>query len=349
MKKSSLIIKNVLITLGVLALCFLCGLATEHLFKQGTLTPAIFVLGVLLVSVITQGYIYGIMASVISVFAVNFAFTFPYFAFDFTAGENLVSAIILIIVTLIAWALTNQSKYQEKLKVESEKERMRANLLRAISHDLRTPLATIYGSGTALLESYDLFSEEQRKQMLTGIREDAQWLSSMVENLLSITRLDGGRVDIIKTDTVLDELIDSVLIKFKNRYPDCSVDVELPEELVIIPMDAMLIQQVLLNILENAAQHAKGMTELDLKVTSASNKAIFEISDNGCGIPKDRLKRIFEADYISESAPSDSKKTNAGIGLSVCASIIKAHGGSISANNLKKGGAVFRFVLNMEE
>ena len=349
MKKTSLIIKNILITLCVPSICFLCCLVIWEMLKESALIPSIFVLAVLIVSVATQGYIYGIIASVISVFAVNFAFTFPYFAFDFTIAENIISAIILIIVTLIACALTTQIKYQENIKLESEKERMRANLLRAVSHDLRTPLATIYGSGTALLESYDLFTEEQRKRMLVGIREDAQWLTSMVENLLSVTRLDGGRVDIIKTETALDELIDSVLIKFKNRYPYCTVEAELPEELVIIPMDAMLIEQVLLNILENAAQHAKGMTKIKVNVVCVSDKAIFEISDNGCGIPKDRLKRIFQADYISDSVPSDSKKTNAGIGLSVCASIIKAHGGSISAHNLKKGGAVFKFVLNMEE
>ncbi len=342
-----LIINNIIITLSIEGLCFVSCIGIDKISPESAVIPAIFVLGVLLISVLTKKYVYGLIASIISVFAVNYAFTFPYFSFDFTMTENIISAVILIVVTLIALTMTTQIRYHEKLKIENEKERMRANLLRAISHDLRTPLSTIYGSATALLENDDVFNPDQKKQMLSGIREDSQWLMSMVENLLSVTKLDDTRCSIIKNDTVLDELIDSVLVKFKNRYPDCQVKLDLPEEFVIIPMDAMLIQQVMLNILENAAIHAKSMTQVEIKVFTQSNKAVFEIKDDGLGIEKDRLKRIFEADYIQDSVSSDSKKTNAGIGLSVCASIIKAHGGSISASNGRKGGAIFKFVLNM--
>ena len=349
MKKSVGILKNTLITLAILCLCFLLCLVLKYIFNDSALISAIFVLAVYIVSVLTPGYIYGISSALISVLMVNFAFDFPFFAFNFTIAENIVSAIILLAVTMITCGLTAKVRHQDAIKAERDKERMRANLLRAVSHDLRTPLTTIYGSSSALLENYDNFSAEQCKEMLKGISEDSQWLHRMVENLLSITRLDGNNVKIIKVATVLDELIDSVLVKFSKRYPNQSIDVDIPDDFVTVPMDALLIEQVLINILENAVQHAEGMTSLKLKVFTISDKAIFEIKDNGCGIPDSKLKDIFSGAYTTNLDISDSKKNNAGIGLSVCASIIKAHGGDIKAENSKDGGCVFRFTLNMED
>lgn len=349
MKKSVEILKNTLITLAILCLCFLLCLVLKYIFNDSALISAIFVLAVYIVSVLTPGYIYGISSALISVLMVNFAFDFPFFAFNFTIAENIVSAIILLAVTMITCGLTAKVRHQDAIKAERDKERIRANLLRAVSHDLRTPLTTIYGSSSALLENYDNFSAEQCKEMLKGISEDSQWLHRMVENLLSITRLDGNNVKIIKVATVLDELIDSVLVKFSKRYPNHSIDVDIPDDFVTVPMDALLIEQVLINILENAVQHAEGMTSLKLKVFTISDKAIFEIKDNGCGIPESKLKDIFSGAYTTSLDISDSKKNNAGIGLSVCASIIKAHGGDIKAENEKEGGCIFRFTLNMED
>lgn len=349
MKKSYVILIDTLITGTILCLCFALCLAIHYIYEANTLIPAIFVLGVFLTSVITQGYIYGIAAALISVLAVNFAFTFPFFAFNFTIPENIISTIILFIVSIVTCSLTTKVKRQEAIKAESDKERMRANLLRAVSHDLRTPLTTIYGSSSALLDKYDEFSDEQCKQIIKGISEDSLWLSRMVENLLSITKLDTAKVKLIKTNTALDELIDSALLKFSKRYPKQKVDVDIPDDFLLIPMDSILIEQVIINILENAVQHAEGMTELSLKVFTISNKAIFEIKDNGCGISEDRIKNIFTGYYSAEAESSDSKSHNAGIGLSVCASIIKAHGGDINAENAKAGGCTFRFTLSLEE
>ena len=192
-------------------------------------------------------------------------------------------------------------------------------------------------------------SKEQLLQLATGIREDSQWLIGMVENLLSVTKIDNDGVKIIMTPTVLEELIDAVLIRFKKRYPNQKINVDIPDDFISIPMDAVLIEQVIVNILENAVQHAVGMTELTLKVFVVGRNAIFEISDNGCGIEKDRLPDIFTGYFEKKDAPVDSQKSSMGIGLSVCASIIKAHNGSITAENRKGGGCCFRFALNMEE
>lgn len=340
-------LKDGLITLLILALAFFVSLLVHSFFSTDTSITAIFVLAVFLVSISTSGYLYGVAATLISVFAVNYAFTFPFFRFNFTIPENIVSAVIMSVVAFLTSTLTTKVKRQELIKAESEKERMRANLLRAVSHDLRTPLTTIYGSSSALLENPGGFTPAQETRMLQSIQEDADWLMCMVENLLSITRLDSGKVKLIKTPTALDELVDAALVKFHKRYPAQAVRLDLPEELIIIPMDALLIQQVLVNILENAVQHARGMTELSLKVFQLAQKAIFEIADDGCGVDEVWLKGVFSGDYAAAGNPSDGRKSSAGIGLSVCATIVRAHDGDIKAENRKGGGTVFRFSLNL--
>lgn len=343
------ITKNISITVGAVAVFFCMSLIVENIFQTNTLVPAMFALAVFLVSLITEGYVYGIVASMLSVLAVNFAFTFPYFKFNFTIPENLVSAIIMLVITVLSSALTTKVRQQDKMRAETEREKMRANLLRAISHDLRTPLTTIFGSSSVIVNQYEELSKEQILQLTKGIQEDSQWLIEMVENLLSVTKVDGGNVYLNKTSTVLEELIDTVLIRFKKRYPEQKIQVEIPEEFIIIPMDALLIEQVIVNILENAVQHARGMTKLVLRVFIEKNHAIFEIFDDGCGIAKEHMQDIFTGYYEKKETPVDSQKRSMGIGLSVCASIIKAHNGEISVENRVEGGCCFRFVLAMED
>lgn len=342
-------IKDILVTAGILVVSFLFSLITNRFFQTYNSVPMVFVLGVFLISVITEGYACGIASSLISMLAVNFAFTFPYFEFNFTIPENMFSAVVMLVVAVVTGALTTKLKQQEKLRADSEREKMRANLLRAVSHDLRTPLTTIYGSTSMLLENLDRISAADQKCLLLGIRDDSQWLVSMVENLLSVTRLDDGSVQLHKTDTVLEELIDAVLVKFHKRCPEQRVDVTIPEEFLSIPMDAVLMEQVLTNLLENAVIHAEGMTRLELLVEANGSVIHFHVRDDGCGIRSDRLEDLFTGYLGSSARQGDSSRRNMGIGLSVCATIIKAHGGSISARNRAPRGAEFTFTLNLEE
>lgn len=344
-------IKSVVITFFILCTCFLISLLLHAIFDIQEHTTTVFVFAVFLVSMLTPGYVYGIAAAIISMLAVNFAFTFPYFEFNFIIPMNFISAIVMIVIAVLTSTLTTKIKQHEVAKAEGEKERMRATLLRAVSHDLRTPLTTIYGSSATLLEDLKEknLSEEQKTRILQGIKEDSEWLVRMVENLLSVTRIGTGMVKIIKTPTALEELVDSVIIKFKKRYPAQTVELSIPEELVIIPMDAMLIEQVVTNLLENAVKHAEGMQHLQLRVSTCAEQAIFEIEDDGCGIPEENLDRLFSGYYDSKGKPVDSKKRTAGIGLSVCATIIKAHGGTIRAENKATGGMRFTFTLDTEE
>jgi two-component system sensor histidine kinase KdpD len=342
-------IKDFLLTAGILAACFLCSLATNRISQTPMLIPMFFVLGVFLISVLTSGYRWGVAASLLSVLAVNFAFTFPYFEFNFSIPVNFFSAVVMLVVAIVTCALTKKITYAEKLKADSEREKMRANLLRAVSHDLRTPLTTIYGSSAMLLENFDRFSDADRQKLLRGIRDDAQWLVGMVENLLSVTRLDNGELRLNKTETVLEELIDTVLVKFRKRCPEQHVTVTIPEDFLSIPMDAVLIGQVLTNLLENAVIHARGMTVLELLVTLEDRRVRFTVRDNGCGIAPDRLEDLFTGYLGSSDRQGDAQRRNMGIGLSVCATIVKAHGGRITAKNRPTGGAEFTFTLDLEE
>lgn len=342
------IITDALFMVLTLIVVFLLNLFLVRQFNTKTMTPMIFVLGVFLVSWRTQGYVWGIAASLISVLAVNWAFTYPYWAFDLISPECISSAVVMLIVATVTGAMTTRLKQQEKLKAEAEKERMRGNLLRAVSHDLRTPLTSIYGSCSAMIENYDSLSKERQLKLLADVQGEAQWLNRMVENLLSVTRVDAGTVRLSKHSTVLEELIDALLVKFRKHYPQQKVTVQIPDRFVSIPMDPVLIEQVLMNLLENAVFHAVGMHNLWLTVEIAGRKAVFSVSDDGCGIPAERLSHLFTGLRNSE-APVDSTRNNMGIGLSVCSTIIKAHGGEIQAENRPGGGAIFRFDLELEE
>lgn len=341
--------KDAAFSLFTVVAAFALNLLIQRWFDTRSLIPMIFVLGVFLISWRTQGYFWGIAASLISVLAVNYAFTFPYYAFDLISPECVASAVVMLVVSTLTGMLTTQIKHQEKIKAEAERERMRGNLLRAVSHDLRTPLTSIYGACSTVVEHYDSLQRAQHLKLLQDMQTDAEWLIRMVENLLSVTRIDGGRVQLQKVPTVLEELIDAVLVKARKRWPDQQIRVEIPDEFVSIPMDAMLIEQVLINILENAVIHAKGMENLTLSVVCRDGHAHFAITDDGCGIDPERMEQLFTGYLDRKDAPADVGRSNMGIGLSVCATIVKAHGGEIFAKNRKPHGVEFGFALEMED
>lgn len=341
-------IKDILFTALIIISAFFLSVLLQY-FDVWEQITTLFAFAVFLISLITDGYVYGVVSTVISVLIINYAFTYPYFNMDFSAPASAVSAVIMLVIAILTGAFTTKMKKWQEIKAEGEKERMRANLLRAVSHDLRTPLTTIYGASSSVIDNYEKLSDTQKLQMTVSIKEDSEWLIRMVENLLSVTRIDTGSVKLVKTPTVLWELIDSVIIKFKKRYPTVDVQLDIPDELVLIPMDPILIEQVIINILENAVHHAKGFTKLSLSVSVDCGKAIFEIADDGPGIDKDRLDTVFSGYNGKADISSDTQVRNAGIGLSVCATIVKAHGGSITAENSNLGGAVFRFILFTEE
>ena len=159
-------VKDSIITLGTLVITFVLNLLMKQWFDTQTLIPMTFVLGVFIISWLTQGFFWGIAASLIGVLAVNYAFTFPFYAFDLITPECVASAVVMLIVSIVTGMLTTQIKHQERIKREAERERMRGNLLRAVSHDLRTPLTSIYGASSAVIENYHSLTDEQKLAVL---------------------------------------------------------------------------------------------------------------------------------------------------------------------------------------
>lgn len=344
MKRFRSIIKDILLSLLFLSAAYFFS-SRFFLLRIDEHISTVFAFAVFLIALLTSSYVWGVISSFISVFLINWAFTPPYFAFDFITTSNLISGVVMLIISVVTGLIVSSNKEHEKKEREIEKESMRANLLRAVSHDLRTPLTTINSASSLLLENKTL-TERQKREMVQRIKDDSEWLNRMVENLLTITRIDNRTMKIEKTPVIVDELIDSTVGKFLVRHPDEKVDVNLPDEIVTVPMDALLIGQVLLNLLENAALHALGHTRIILSVYTTADDTVFCVEDDGCGIPENKRKNIFSG-YAERNRETESRFS--GIGLSVSATIIKAHQGTIEAENRKAGGALFRFTLQREK
>ena len=309
----------------------------------------IFELTVVLVSRFTDGYLFGLLSSVVGVVGINYIFTFPYYQLNFTISGYPLTFLVMLIVSVVVSTLTTQIKQQEKIRAEAEKEKMRGNLLRAVSHDIRTPLTSIVGGVSTLLDSGDQLNEATRTQLLENIRDESNWLVSVVENLLSVTRMTGEQTKIKKEMEAGEEVLSAAAMKIKKHYPDIDVSVHAPQELLMIPMDVILIEQVLINLMENAIQHGGTTTRVELQLQKDGERARFEVADDGQGIAREVFPKLFKG-YLShdEGLTADGRR-NMGIGLSVCISIVQAHGGTMQAENRETGGALFSFTLPLEE
>ncbi len=339
-------LRDALLTAAVLAAAVVLSGVLGRFTEGDTYVGFLFVLAVAVVSRWTEGYFWGIFSSFFGLFCVNYAFTYPYWQFNFTMTGYPLTFVTLLGVALMVSTMTTQIKRQERLRLETEREAMRADLLRAMSHDIRTPLTSIVGNTAAVLEDRGALTMEQKRALLRDVNEDAQWLVRVVENILSITRIRGEGV--ISTEVELaEEVAGSAARKFTKRFPDSHVSVEIPDEVLLAPMDATLIQQVILNLLENAVIHG-GATEMRLRVERSGDEALFSVSDNGGGIPAERLATLFDG-AISDGARGADGKRNMGIGLSVCHTIVRAHGGTMTAKNQPEGGACLQFTLPLKE
>lgn len=337
------------ITLALLLAASSVCFGVNRLGDSDNAVPLIFVLAVLLIARFTDGFAFSLVASVISVIGVNFAFTYPYFEVNFTLTGYPLTFLTMFAVSLVVGMLTEQVKRQGRIEAEAEKQKMKANLLRSVSHDLRTPLTSIIGSSNAVLENYDVFTDEAKRDLIGHVREEAQVLVRLVENILSITRINDGAVRIVKCPEAAEEIVAEAVSRFRKRFDAIQVRVRVPDELLMVPMDATLIEQVLINLMENVALHAQAATELVLAVRRAGSMAEFSVTDDGAGIDRAVLPRLFDELFPHAEEQRADGRRSMGIGLSVCMSIVRAHGGDMSAHNLPQGGACVAFTLPMEE
>ncbi len=318
--KSS-VFRDLAVTAGVLLLTSAVCAALHLCVTTDTHVPLIFVLAVIVISRSTDGYQYGILASFFAVFEVNYIFTYPYLHLNFTLTGYPLTFAVMLSVSVIVSAMTTQIKQQEQMRIQMDREKMRANLLRSVSHDIRTPLTSIVGSASAILDNYDI---------------------------LSITRISGEGAHITKSDELAEEIVSSAVQKFKRHTPDFPVTVRVPDEVLIVPMDAVLIEQVLINLMDNTVMHSQSATHVTIWVQTNGSRAIFSVEDDGVGFAEKTLPHLFDGTLPFHNSDTGSSR-HMQIGLSVCMSIVRAHSGTMAAENLPEGGARIWFELPLED
>lgn len=256
---------------------------------------------------------------------------------------------LYLIISQAAMSIERQhlSDNQQHMMIETEKEKTRATLLRAVSHDLRTPLTGIIGASDTLMTSKHHLSEQEQDKLIGYIYEDSNWLLHMVENLLSVTRIREENSSVNKIPEPLEEVVSEAIMRVKKRYPDAQIIVKVPDDFLMVPMDATLIEQVIMNLLENTLRHSKSMKPTELLVLKEENFVLFHVLDYGIGIMEDRIETIFDGYSHTENQSSDTTK-GMGIGLTICKTIVNAHGGTIAVQNKIDGGAVFTFSLPLD-
>ncbi|MFV0342532.1 MAG: DUF4118 domain-containing protein [Anaerocolumna sp.] len=254
-----------------------------------------------------------------------------------------------MIATQVAMALERQqlSDEQRSVMVEAEKEKMRSNLLRAIAHDLRTPLAGILGASSAIRENKVVLDEITKEKLICDIQEETQWLIRMVENLLSVTRMNENASKVTKSPEAAEEVIGEAVSRIQKRFPNRVILVSVPEELLEVPMDGTLIVQVLINLIENAIKHSPKDSTIEIYLKRKGEYGVFQVVDHGKGIDVEDMPYLFTS-YVPNGYKSADSSRGMGIGLSICMTIIKAHNGTMEAKNQKEGGAEFMFMLPLE-
>lgn len=266
------------------------------------------------------------------------------------AFEN---SVLLSILGECALALENDKNVREKEEaaILAKNEQLRANLLRTISHDLRTPLTSISGNANNLLYNESCLDAQMRRQIYGDIYDDSMWLIDLVENLLSVTRIEEGRMQIRQSAELVDEVIREALKHTGQSRTGRTIKVEEEDELILAKMDARLIVQVLINLIGNAVKYTPQGTDITVQVKkekTENSQVIISVCDLGDGIPDDRKERVFDMFYTGGDQVADSRRS-LGLGLGLCRSIINAHGGKIWISDNIPHGAVVTFTLPAEE
>ena len=264
--------------------------------------------------------------------------------------ESFESSILLSILGECAISLENKKIAREKEESEllAKNEKMRANLLRAISHDLRTPLTSISGNADNLLSNSDGFDSDTKHQIYTDIYNDSVWLTNLVENLLSVTRLEDGNMKLNKSAELIDEIIAEALNHINKRSVEHKITVCESDDIMLVDVDARLIIQVIINIVDNAIKYTPNGSEITISTERKDDMISVSIADNGNGIADDIKDKVFDMFYTGANKIADSRRS-LGLGLALCKTIISAHGGEITVSDNNPHGAVFTFTLPVKE
>lgn len=264
--------------------------------------------------------------------------------FGTISSSNQAFLTLMVEQAALALRVHSLAVHKQQAVIMAETEKARNSFLRGISHDLRTPLTSIIGASATFLENWEELPVSTQIHLVEGIHSDSQWLLNMVENVLSVTKIHKN-MDIQKVEEVAEEVVGNAVARFRRRYPKVQITILAPDDVLLVPMDALLITQVLNNLLENAYRHGGGThTQIKVEMLAKDGMAQFSVTDNGPGIAASQLAHLFEIQPAPSQRGEDSSR-GLGIGLSLCKAIVEAHGGWIKAYNLPKSGACFLFGL----
>ena len=356
-------------TVVLFALAVTCSLLAASLGINKESLIMVYLLGVLFITVSTSSYVCGILSAVAAVLAFNFLFTAPLYTFAISSRNDIVLLVFFLVTAIVCGRVTSRLQQQmelaakneraaqelyrvkseqEEIRLAMEQERLRSTLLRSVAHDLRTPLTALSGAGHLLADNYDSLSGEERVKLASDISEEIVWLTNLVENILSMTRINDGQLVLRKDEEVVDDVVSEAIGHMKRLMGNRQFRVSLPDQVVTAPMDGRLIVQVLTNLLENAIRHTGPEAEILLTAHVDGAFLEFMVSDQGCGIDPEVRDRLFDR-FVSLDRGVVDGRPGIGLGLAICRAIVEAHGGTIRAEDNQPHGARFLFTLPMEE
>ena len=260
--------------------------------------------------------------------------------------EAFENSVLHSILSECALALENSRNAQEKeeAKLLAENEKLRANLLRSISHDLRTPLTAISGNASILLSDSDGLDSQTRKQMYADIYDDSVWLHNLVENLLAVTKIEEGRMELRTQPQLVEEIVSEAMQHISRKRSEHTITVTHADDLLLAKCDARLIVQVIINLIDNAIKHTPTGSHVWVSTRQEGNLAVFSVADDGLGVPDSEKEHIFQMFYTGAATVADSRRS-LGLGLSLCESIVNAHGGEITLIDNQPTGTIFTFTI----
>jgi two-component system sensor histidine kinase KdpD len=338
--------------IAAVAACICLARLCSNYFQLGDLVM-IQLLGIVIVS-IHFGVAPSMFTAGLSVLAFDFFFIPPLYQIALTEPAHLVTFGVMLGVAAVISGLNAQLARQkerarqkaeeaQRAQVQVETERLRSALLSAVSHDLKTPLTSILSAGQMLARDDVTLDPPARAALVSTVIEETERLEALVTNLLAMTRLESGSVDLRKREEAVDAVLGSALRRLSGRLQRHPVHTDVPAEVPLIAIDPMLIEQVFINLLENAIRYAPDGSAIDIRVTTSGTEVTFELSDRGPGIAPDEVEKIFEKFYRGTQATK--RDGGVGLGLTICRAIVAAHGGRIEARNRAGGGTTIQFIL----
>ena len=333
MQKAKKLVKEFLITIGFLSIATVIGMLLIYIGFTESNVIMVYLLCVLLLSIFTNGYIWSVVGSLVSVVLMNFFLTEPRFTFHTYDTGYPLTCVIMLAASMLTGTLESKLKKHVRMSEQAayrEKTlQLRANLLRTISHDLRTPLTSISGNANNLMYNYDKLDNDTREQIFTD-------------------RFEDGTVTLNMYDQLIDEVIAEALKHINRKSCEHKIHVDCGKELLLVRMDARLIIQVIINIVDNAIKYTQEGSDIYIKARKEGRYVIISIEDNGAGIPDDMKENVFDTFFTCNNEIADNRRS-LGLGLSLCKTIINAHGSELELRDNTPYGCIFEFKLQLSE